>query len=266
SPLSYCFLRRLSRVGESLYVVLGLQKGATPEDIKKAYRKLALKFHPDKNPEDPGAAENDPERRRLYDEYGSLGLYVAEALRRGQRQYYFLMSKWWFKVGRRVLVAPGPRPGWGGEAWTRSEPRRLQAVDPLLSSLQALTIVGALLTCCCCCCCCCFCCGRCRPPDDDDAYKHVDPEDLEAQIRAEDGGLGRGQGLGTLWTNFGGDSEQSGTARGPGECGMRVTCRHSWGRAGSRLGTPSQPSGWAGREKRDRLGKSTGLGVRRPGS
>ncbi|XP_038607185.1 dnaJ homolog subfamily C member 5G [Tachyglossus aculeatus] len=153
--------RRLSRVGESLYVVLGLQKGAAPEDVKKAYRKLALKFHPDKNPEDPGAAErfkeinaahatlSDPERRRLYDEYGSLGLYVAEHFGEDSVKYYFLMSKWWFK---------------------------------------ALTIVGALLTCCCCCCCCCFCCGRCRPPDDDEPYKHVDPEDLEAQIRAEDGG------------------------------------------------------------------------------
>lgn len=39
-----------STSGESLYLILGLPKTATPEDIKKTYRKLALKFHPDKAP------------------------------------------------------------------------------------------------------------------------------------------------------------------------------------------------------------------------
>lgn len=78
------------------------------------YRKLALKYHPDKNPDNPEAAEkfkeinnansilNDEAKRRIYDEYGSMGLYVSEQFGEESVKYYFLMSKWWFKVGRRI--------------------------------------------------------------------------------------------------------------------------------------------------------------------
>ena len=64
------------------YVVLGLEKGASEEEIKKAYRRLAVKFHPDKNPGDKVAEENfkelgeayevlnDPQKRAAYDQYG----------------------------------------------------------------------------------------------------------------------------------------------------------------------------------------------------
>ncbi len=64
------------------YKVLGLEKTASPEDIKKTYRKLARKLHPDLNPNDPSAKKkfqeineanevlSDPEKRKKYDQYG----------------------------------------------------------------------------------------------------------------------------------------------------------------------------------------------------
>ena len=68
------------------YEILGLERDATAEAIKKAYRRLALKYHPDKNPGDPEAEErfkeaaeafsvlSDPEKRARYDRYGRAGL------------------------------------------------------------------------------------------------------------------------------------------------------------------------------------------------
>jgi molecular chaperone DnaJ len=66
------------------YAVLGLEKGASEEELKKAYRRLAVKFHPDKNPGDKVAEENfkelgeayevlnDPQKRAAYDQYGHV--------------------------------------------------------------------------------------------------------------------------------------------------------------------------------------------------
>lgn len=73
-------------------------------------RKLALRYHPDKNPDNPEAAEkfkeinnansilNDENKRKIYDEYGSMGLYTTEQFGEDGVKYYFLMSRWWFKV------------------------------------------------------------------------------------------------------------------------------------------------------------------------
>lgn len=69
------------------YEALGLAKGATAGEIKKAYRKLALRYHPDKNPGNKVAEEkfkeiseayavlSDPEKRRQYDTFGSAGFH-----------------------------------------------------------------------------------------------------------------------------------------------------------------------------------------------
>ena len=65
-----------------LYDALGIQPGASQDEIKKAYRKAALKYHPDKNKDNPNAGEkfkevsqayevlSDPEKRKVYDQYG----------------------------------------------------------------------------------------------------------------------------------------------------------------------------------------------------
>uniref|UniRef100_A0A3B3CRC8 DnaJ homolog subfamily C member 5B n=1 Tax=Oryzias melastigma TaxID=30732 RepID=A0A3B3CRC8_ORYME len=151
--------RTLSTSGESLYQILGLEKGCSHDEIKKSYRKLALRYHPDKNPENPEAADKfkelnnahsvltDLSKRNIYDSYGSLGLYVAQQFGEDNVNTYFMLSTWWAKVGFMSIL-----------------------------SRNGLFLLCGILTGCYCGCCLCCCCEGAGPD-------YVSPDDLEEEIR-----------------------------------------------------------------------------------
>jgi len=142
---------------KNLYEILGVEKDATQEEIKKAYRKMALKHHPDKNPNDPEATDkfkeinhaytilSDEAKKAIYDEYGSMGLYIAEQFGDENVKLYFRLNSVWCKA---LFLFCG-------------------------------LITGCYL-CCCCCCCFNFCCGKCKPVPDE-SWEQFNPEEFSQE-------------------------------------------------------------------------------------
>src|ERR1043166_4507332 len=80
---------------EDFYKILGVKKDAKPDEIKKAYRRLARKYHPDVNPGDKAAEDrfkqmseafdvlSDPKKRKVYDRFGQYSDNLASAAESG---------------------------------------------------------------------------------------------------------------------------------------------------------------------------------------
>ena len=102
------------------YAVLGLTKGATEQEIKRAYRKLSLQFHPDKNPGNKEAEKRmqeitnandiigDPEKRKIYDQHGEEGLKQHQANGGRQQNPFDIFSMFGFGGGGQNQEARTP--------------------------------------------------------------------------------------------------------------------------------------------------------------
>ncbi|WKY03434.1 hypothetical protein Q1695_004855 [Nippostrongylus brasiliensis] len=151
--------------GAHLYQVLGVDKKASPDEIKRAYRRLALKYHPDKNLDgDPEKTEmfkeinyahgvlSNPKKRQVYDEMGDAGLKLLEQFGEDETVLHWLLKPWF----KWVFFGFG-----------------------LLTCGFFCCCCGCL---CCCKCCCNFCCGKYAPKDTED-FDVPDVEESEENGR-----------------------------------------------------------------------------------
>lgn len=141
-------------MGKDYYKILGIPSGANEDEIKKAYRKMALKYHPDKNKE-PNAEEkfkeiaeaydvlSDPKKRGLYDQYGEEGKRAVLQLDTGPLSLFGVL-------GDPVLIAENwkLRRGRGRQVFPTLTPRgekRPPVTQPLLTRVLPTSLPLSLL-------------------------------------------------------------------------------------------------------------------------
>ena len=119
------------------YEVLGVSKNATEDEIKKAYRKIAIKYHPDRNPDDKEAEEkfkeaaeaydvlHDPQKRQTYDQFGFEGLQGGAGGFGGFGGGGFSMDDIFSMFGDVF----GGRGGFGGFGGGRRQPAQYRGAD-----------------------------------------------------------------------------------------------------------------------------------------
>lgn len=148
------------------YRILGLDKGTSQDNVKKAYKKLARKFHPDLNPDDPDAHHKfqeineanevlgDPEKRKKYDQYGENWKHADAYEAQQQQQNGQGGNSFWSSSGEgsefsdffeQMFGGSGGRGGRGthsfrGQDYTTE--LRVSLADAIQAHKQIITVNG----------------------------------------------------------------------------------------------------------------------------